>query len=56
MTRPSEIGDFRMLLPSAMWICETNPPGGWCSAQRINIIMIAGGNHSTIRVTLPYMM
>ena len=23
-------------------------PLGWCSAQRIQIIMIAGGNHTTI--------
>ena len=28
LTRPSEIGDSCMLLPSAMWICFTNPPGG----------------------------
>ena len=27
---------------------------GWCSAQRITNDMIACGNHTTIRMTLPY--
>ena len=27
---------------------------GWCSAQRIKIIMIAGGNHTLIDMTPPY--
>ena len=28
--------------------------GGWCSAQRIKIQMIAGGNHTTIQLPLPW--
>ena len=24
------------------------PPWGWCSAQRIKIVMIAGGNHTSV--------
>ena len=29
---------------------------GWCSAQRIKIPMIAGGNHTIIYITPPYIM
>ena len=27
---------------------------GWCSAQRIKNLMIAGGNHTLIQMTPPY--
>ena len=43
-------------LSQAPWACQLPfqgrfsrcPPWGWCSAQRIKIVMIAGGNHTSV--------
>ena len=47
-------GHYRQLSVSILPLSRCNCPVWWCSAQRIKIAMIAGGNHTIISVSTPY--